>query len=268
MGTGTGAGQSVPGSTRRDTGVRNQAGQPTVPRGGDATVRDAGQRATDDRRGVAGDHILRAGDGKQPVKRQESDAKRQTPNVMRGRAMEEKTDAEALKAEGLRLFEEGLYEEAAKRFGQAQELFAAGGNLAEAAEMLNNLGVTYRMLHQWDQARVALEEAQRAFARLGDRDREAQTLGNLGGLLATRGDRLRAQEYLRRAADIFEELGDRQRQGETLISLGIQMWKAGDRRGGLKTYREGLQILENPNPQQRFILRLLGWLFWLLRWPL
>jgi len=181
--------------------------------------------------------------------------------------MEEKTSAESLKAEGLRLFEEGLYEEAAERFGQAQELFATEGNLAEAAEMLNNLGVTYRMLHQWDRAQAALEEAKAAFARLGDRSREAQALGNLGGLLASRKERLRAQEYLRRAADLFGELGDNQRRGETLIALGIQMWKSGDRRGGLRTYRDGLVILENPTPQQRFLLRLIGWLFRLLRWP-
>jgi len=182
--------------------------------------------------------------------------------------MEREPSAEALKAEGLRLFEEGLYEEAVERFGEAQELFAAEGDLLAAAEMLNNLGVTYRMLQQWDRARAALEEARATFARAGDREREAQALGNLGGLLASRGERLKAQEYLRQAADIFGELGDKQRQGETLIALGIQMWRSGDRRGGLKTYRDGLTILENPTPQQRFLLRVIGWLFWLLRWPL
>ena len=39
--------------------------------------------------------------------------------------MEETTTARALKEEGLRLFQEGLYEEAATKFGQAQEMFAA-----------------------------------------------------------------------------------------------------------------------------------------------
>jgi tetratricopeptide (TPR) repeat protein len=170
-------------------------------------------------------------------------------------------NAEALKAEGLRLFEEGLYEEAVERFGQAQELFAAEGKQVEAAEMLNNLGVVYRLMGQWDQARAALEEAQAAFGRLGNRNREAQTLGNLGGLLASQGDRLRAQEYLRQAAEIFDELGDTQRQGETLLALGAQMWKAGDRRGGLATYEAGLLLLKKPTPQQkalRGLLRLRG----------
>jgi len=179
--------------------------------------------------------------------------------------MGEDAGPEVLKEEGLRLFEEGLYEEAAERFGQAQELFAAEGSDVEAAEMLNNLGVVYRLTSQWDQAQAALEEARAAFARLGDRSREGQALGNLGALLASQGDRLRAQEYLRQAAEIFGELGDTQRQGETMLALGTQMWKAGDRRGGLAAYEAGLLMLEKPTVQQKALRGLLRWRSRLLR---
>ncbi len=172
--------------------------------------------------------------------------------------MNDKADAGALKAEGLRLFEEGLYEEAAERFGQAQELFAAQGDEGEAAEVLNNLGVVYRLMHEWEQAQSALEEARAAFGRIGDKNREAQALGNLGGLLASQGERLRAQEYLRQAADLFAGLGDVQRQGETLLALGAQMWKAGDRRGGMAVYESGLLLLDNPTVQQKAIRGLLS----------
>ncbi len=165
--------------------------------------------------------------------------------------MAESQSADTLKEEGLRLFEEGLYEEAVQRFGQAQERFAAEGKELEAAEMLNNLGVVHRLMQQWTEAQAALEEAQAAFARLGDREREAQALGNLGGLLASRGERLRAQEYLRRAADVFAELKDHQRRGETLLALGTQMWKSGDRRSGMATYEAGLLALERPTMQQK-----------------
>jgi tetratricopeptide (TPR) repeat protein len=171
--------------------------------------------------------------------------------------MAKQAGAQDLKEEGLRLYEEGLYEEAAERFGQAQEVFAAEGNELEAAEMLNNLGVVYRRVQQWDQARKALEEAQRAFARLGDRSREGQTLGNLGGIVASQGDRLRAQEHLRRAAEIFGETGEYQRQGDTLLALGVQMWKSGDRRGGIAAYHAGLLTLDRPSPQQRALRALL-----------
>ena len=163
-----------------------------------------------------------------------------------------------LKEEGLRLFQEGLHEEAATAFERAQEMFAGDGNEVEAAERLNNLGVTYRRQGKWDEAIAALNEARAAFVRLGDRNREAQTLGNLGGLYATRGKRDEAQECLRQAADIFAGLGDPQRRGETLIALGVQMWKAGDRSGGLATYEEGLHTLQNPAASQKALRGLLS----------
>ena len=171
--------------------------------------------------------------------------------------MEEKTNAQALKEEGLRLFQEGLYEESAAKFGQAQEMFAADGNETEAAEMANNLGVIYRVQGEWDEAIAALDEAKAAFVRLGDRSREAQALGNLGGLYASKGERDKAKESLRQAADIFAELGDEQRQGETLVELGKQMWKTGDRNDGLMAYKAGLQTLEKPAVNQRAVRGLL-----------
>ena len=166
--------------------------------------------------------------------------------------------AQELKEEGLRLFQEGLYEEATAKFGQAQEMFATEGNEVEAAEMVNNLGVIYRLQGKWDEATASLDEARAAFARLGDLDREAQTLGNLGGLYASKGKGARAKECLRLAADIFAELGDAQRQGETLLALGVQMWKADDRSAGLATYEAGLQTLRKPTASQKTLRGLLS----------
>ncbi len=172
--------------------------------------------------------------------------------------MESTTCAQDLKEEGLRLFQEGLYEEAAAEFEQAQETFTAEGNEVEAAEMVNNLGVIHRLHGRWDEAIVALDEARTAFARLGDRNREAQTLGNLGGLYASKGERDKARECLRQATDIFAELGDAQHQGETLLALGVQMWKAGDRSGGLAAYEVGLRTLQKPTASQKTVRGLLG----------
>ena len=172
--------------------------------------------------------------------------------------MKNATSALELKEEGKRLFQEGLYEEAAAVFRQAQEMFIAEGNEIEAAEMVNNLGVIHRMRGEWDEAIAVLEEARATFVRLGDRDREAQTLGNLGGLYASRGQRDKATECLRQAADTFAELGDAQHQGETLLALGVQMWKSGDRSGGLAAYEAGLHALQQPTAGQKTLRGLLG----------
>ena len=172
--------------------------------------------------------------------------------------MKNATSALALKEEGQRLFQEGLYEEAAAAFRQAQETFTAEGNEIEATEMVNNLGVIHRMRGEWDEAIAALEEAWATFVRLGDHDRGAQTLGNLGGLYASRGQRDKATECLRQAADTFAELGDAQHQGETLLALGVQMWKSGDRSGGLAAYEAGLHALQHPTGRQKTLRGLLN----------
>jgi|GEM_PF-4993075 len=94
--------------------------------------------------------------------------------------MDEVMSAHDMKEEGLRLFQEGLYPEAAEKFEQARRTFESEGEVVEAAEMLNNIGIVHRMRREWDQAIEALERAQSAFAELSDRSREAQVLGNLG----------------------------------------------------------------------------------------
>ena len=158
--------------------------------------------------------------------------------------MEEKTSGQALKDDGLRLFREGLYDEAAAKFREAQEFFQAEEVGVEAAEMLNNLGVVHRMQGNWDDAIAAFVEAKGNFALLGDRSREAQTLGNLGGLYSSKGDREKSKECLQAAADLFGELGDTQRQGETLLALGVQSWKTG--------------IMDHPTASQKVLRSLLG----------
>jgi tetratricopeptide (TPR) repeat protein len=171
--------------------------------------------------------------------------------------MAETKTAQEIKEEGMRLFHEGLYDEAAAKFERAREMFAAEGDETEEAETTNNLGVVYRKQDKWDEAIAALEKAKANFAKLGDRNREAQTLGNLGGLYADKNERDKAKECLREAADAFAELGDKEHQGETLLALGVQLWKTGDRSDGLATYEAGLQVLPKPTVRQKTVRNLL-----------
>jgi tetratricopeptide (TPR) repeat protein len=177
---------------------------------------------------------------------------------MGGALMNAVMSAQDMKEEGLRLFQEGLYPEAADVFEQARKMFIAEEDEIEAAEMLNNLGVVHRMQRDWGRAITALEEARAVFARLGDRNREAQVLGNLGGLYAGQGKREMAKECLQEAAVLFGDLGDEQRRGETLLALGVQHWKSGHRQEGLVTYQAGLEALKTPSVGQKALRSLLG----------
>ena len=71
--------------------------------------------------------------------------------------------ADELQNEGLRLFQEGLYDEAAQRFSEALEHFSEEGREIEAGEMLNNIGIIRRKQSRWDEALESLEEARRIF---------------------------------------------------------------------------------------------------------
>ena len=55
-----------------------------------------------------------------------------------------KDRAEELHDEGLRLFQEGLYDESAQRFSEAMEYFAEQGREIEVGEILNNIGIIRR----------------------------------------------------------------------------------------------------------------------------
>ena len=160
--------------------------------------------------------------------------------------------AEELQAEGLRLFQEGLYDEAALRFSEALEHFAEDGREVEAGEMLNNIGVIRRKQSRWEDALEVLEEAHRIFVRVEDRSREAQALGNMASVYASLKQQEKAIESWRKAAAIFAALDDRQNQGETFIAIGLSLFKSGQRQEGLAAYQAGLDMLERPTVMQKF----------------
>ena len=158
--------------------------------------------------------------------------------------MKQDDQAEELHNEGLRLFQEGLYDESAQRFSEAMEYFAEQGREVEVGEILKQ--------GRWDEALESLEEAHRLFVRLEDKSREAQALGNLASVYASLKRREDAEKSWSIAASLFQELGDRQKQGETLMALGTSLFKSKRRQEGLATYQSGMGLLEKPTLIQRF----------------
>ncbi|MGH2592386.1 MAG: hypothetical protein ACRDGG_02615, partial [Anaerolineae bacterium] len=61
------------------------------------------------------------------------------------------TTGESLMHEGMQLYRDGRFEEAAARFAEAQADFAAQGNANDAAEAANNRGVCWRQAARWDE---------------------------------------------------------------------------------------------------------------------
>ena len=161
--------------------------------------------------------------------------------------------AEELQNEGLRLFQEGLYDEAARRFSEALEHFSEEGREIEAGEMLNNIAVIRRKQSRWEDALASIKEAYRIFERAEDKSRMAQTLGNMASIYASLKRLDEAIASWRTAANIFAELGDREKQGETMMALGVSLFKSGQRQEGYGAYYAGLQITDNPTAKQKLV---------------
>jgi len=166
---------------------------------------------------------------------------------------------DTLKDDGLRLYREGDYAEAATRFDAARGLYAGLGDRGLAGEMLNNMGLCYRGLKQWEDAGRALEGALAEFRQAQDRSREAQALGNLGALAESRGDRKRAAELYEQAAALFAEVGDKENRAYTLKALSTVQLKQGRHFEALATMDSSLTDAPRLSLQQRALRRLIQW---------
>jgi tetratricopeptide (TPR) repeat protein len=67
------------------------------------------------------------------------------------------SEATRLKDEGLRLFQDGAYQEALEHFEQAYQAFVETDQPLDAAEMLNNSGVIHRVEGRFAEAAGLLE---------------------------------------------------------------------------------------------------------------
>ena len=96
--------------------------------------------------------------------------------------------ADALKQEGVTLFQQADYEAAARKFQQAEDAYAEANQPDMVAEMKVNVGLVHLKLEEPQQALDLMQEALRAFQERGDTFRAAQVLGNMGGVYEALGD--------------------------------------------------------------------------------
>jgi tetratricopeptide (TPR) repeat protein len=170
--------------------------------------------------------------------------------------------------EGKRRFDDGIdayrageYEEALEALVQAQELFAAEGNLDGQAESLGSQGVVYIELEEWDRAKAALDEALAICVSTENRSNQGKVLGNLGMMYARQGDEENAAQAYEEAIAIFQELGERGNEKAVIRQMGKLKLKKGKFLDALGDYQEGLEEGEDASGAQKMarkLFRLLG----------
>lgn len=168
------------------------------------------------------------------------------------------------KAEGLRLFQAGAYDEAVAAFEAAKTAYADADDAAGQGEMLNNIGVIRRLQGKRELAQSALTEAITLFVQAGDRNRQAQALGNLGDVYATK-DRVEAARCYSDAAQLFAEDGDREKQSQVLRALSLMRLRQGRFLDAMMRMEESLSMRSRLGPfpwlfrgMLRFALKLFG----------
>jgi tetratricopeptide (TPR) repeat protein len=167
-------------------------------------------------------------------------------------------DARQIKDEGLKLYREARYEEAAAKFAEAQPAFVAAGDLKEAAECINNRGVCWRQAAKFDEATAAFEEALTAFQGLNDAMGEGQVLGNLAALADSRGDGKHALELYQQAVVIFEKLDAQDYVKDTYTAISKLQLKQRNFMGAIASFDAGLEQLDKPNLVERMARKILG----------
>ena len=168
------------------------------------------------------------------------------------------SQAQELQEQGVKLFQQQDYEDAARIFRQAQDAYEAEDSIDMVAEMQVNIGLVHRALGENQQALDSIQEALHTFQELQDARRTAMVLGNLGGVYVALGDKEQAYNCFRQAADIFEELGEKKLYGETLVAMGDLQVRDGKVLAGAATYEVGLENLDELNASQKVIKGLLG----------
>jgi tetratricopeptide (TPR) repeat protein len=167
-------------------------------------------------------------------------------------------DAMTLKDEGLNLYRDGRYAEAAAKFVEAQQAFVAQGNPSEAAQCVNNRGVCLRQAAKFDEAAAAFDEARPMFQAVNDPVGEAQVVGNMAALADAQGDKDRAEQLYHAAIEMFDKAGAKDFVKDTYTALSKMKLKQRDIVGAMTAFDAGLEQLDKPNLIERMARKIIG----------
>lgn len=150
-----------------------------------------------------------------------------------------------LKQQGLAHFHAERLDEAAQSFAEAAQAFAAEGDRAFAAEMMNNVAVVMLAQKKWELALAAVEGTPEVFRALGDPSREAQALANLANAHDNAGHLDDATKFYEKAIDLFTRLGEKENRAACWKALSALQLKQNKQLQSLASMQAGLTLTED-----------------------
>jgi tetratricopeptide (TPR) repeat protein len=119
---------------------------------------------------------------------------------------------------------------------------AANPNEASQINILNELGIAYRSLSEFQQAIKFDQQALELSQKLADRNGEANSLGNLGNAYDSLGQYQQAIQFQQQSLEIFREIGDRNGEANSLCNLGNAYYSLGQYQQAIQFQQQSLEI--------------------------
>src|SRR5215471_11981881 len=174
-----------------------------------------------------------------------SDFKREQEAAARAVAKSELREAKLLVA-AARLKQgnafHGLREPAKARtaYEEAQQIYAAAGNRADAAKVSSNIGSLLQEHGDLVGAKARYEEALAVFREVGNPFAATAVLNNIGSVLALQDDLEGAKRAHEQALALSEELGHKKGMAEAQGLLGIVLVAEGSKAGAKRRFQESM----------------------------
>jgi tetratricopeptide (TPR) repeat protein len=167
------------------------------------------------------------------------------------------SDAATIAQEALQAYEHEEYELAIDLFKQAQAAYSTAGDPVKAAEMANNLSVTFSQVDRYTAALEVLSGTFDVFLQHGDMMKAAQSLGNEAAAYEGMGDWGKAEALYEKAADRFSQLGQQESQHYTLQALSRVRLRQGRAIEAVSTMQGALETGPKSNWRTRLVSKIL-----------
>ena len=162
---------------------------------------------------------------------------------LKGEAVEAQLVVAAARiAEGRALAALGEPLKARTAYEEAQRIFAAAGDWAGVARVVNNIAILLYDQGDFAQAESMYHQALAAFPKRGNRFVLAAVLNNIGNALKQQGNLAAAKRMHGDALAIRREIGDKGGVAQSLLNIGTILYREGDLAGAKHSYQESVSI--------------------------
>ena len=160
-----------------------------------------------------------------------------------------------IQEQGVALFRKGKFEAALEKFNEALQVSA--DQPKQAAEIYNDLGVTYKQLGNYPAAHQSLDEAMTRFTQLQDKKGEAQTWGNRASIYEAEGRLEEAVETYKISASMLEEAGESELAMYVWQAISKLRTKQGQYIAAIGAYEEGIENMPESSLKRKVLQQIL-----------